>query len=216
MNDKGNWTGTERNMRRFKKVVNYMVSAAVLANYKNLPFLREIKPHLYCRDEKGLWIVNSLYELWEEKLQTVAFEIQTITKELLLKKETQKNKENNVQQKTVSLTSTLYAVDSRITALDKIQPQNKITPNRESSNNKSSTKKSPVKNINPIIYQLDQSGKKRKAELNAEELVGDKGKKIKSAIDAKGNSNSAVKNKGNKVKTMNNYFTSSKTSSSSD
>jgi hypothetical protein len=201
MGDKGNWTGTSRNMRRFKKVVQYMVKAAELANYTNLPFLSEVKPNLYCRDENGLWIVNPLYESWEDKLQTVAFEIQIITKALLVKKETQKNEINDVQQKskaeTGSLVNTLYAVDFRITALD--SKKEKITSAKESSNNKSSAK----------------NGRKRKAELNTVELVGDKGKKSKSVINAEGDS--AVKKKGNNTQvTINNYFTSSKTSSSSD
>jgi hypothetical protein len=103
----------------------------------------------------------------------------------------------------------LYAIDSRITALDSKKQKKKINPPRESS-----AKKSPVKNIGPIIYPVAQNGRKRKAELNAVELVGDKGKKSKFVKNAEGDS--AVKKKGNNTKvTMNNYFTSSKTSSSS-
>jgi hypothetical protein len=99
----------------------------------------------------------------------------------------------------------LYAVDARITALDSLKQNKKITPAREPSNNKSSAKKSKVA----------QNDRKRKAELNTVELVGDKGKKSKSVINAEGDS--AVKKKENDTKvTINNYFTSSKTSSSSD
>jgi hypothetical protein len=121
MEAKGNWTGGARNMRRFKKVVGYMREAAESANYKDMPFLSEIKPNLYCRDEKGVWIVNPLYESWEDKLKTVAFEIQNITKAQLAQKENQKtisNVHSKAKAGTSNLVNTLYAVDFWITALD--------------------------------------------------------------------------------------------------
>jgi hypothetical protein len=210
--DKGNWKGSDRNMRRFRTVVAYMVKAAELANYKDLPSLIEKKPPLYCRDNEGEgeWIVSSLYEDWEDNLKKVAFEIQRITKALLLAQEIQKDIKDNVQPRakadTGSPINTLYAVDKRITALN----SKKKTARRS----KSPAKKSPVKKIGAIIDPVAQKGSKRKAELNVE-LVGDNRKKNKSQINVGGDI--AVNKKGNNTKvTMNNYFPSSKTSSSSD